>query len=211
MGSVIAMLSGKGGTGKTTACAGISIALASATLVNLNALSNLPKGTEHFMSDLHGEAEAFEHILNNCSGVIREKVDTLFYRTMSEESRRTLCTLIYYPVEKMEELRAGGIIGPEWYRITLYRLVDLSRSVASKYTRAKVRDALPADYQYIIDNMNKVMDEDVDIFLVISIKLSIYPAKRRILPHLFLIVPIGGILSDFCIFSLPLILLINCY
>ena len=70
-----------------------SIALASATLVNLNALSNLPKGTEHFMSDLHGEAEAFEHILNNCSGVIREKVDTLFYRTMSEESRRTLCVL----------------------------------------------------------------------------------------------------------------------
>ena len=123
-----------------------SIALASATLVNLNALSNLPKGTEHFMSDLHGEAEAFEHILNNCSGVIREKVDTIFYRTMSEESRRTLCTLIYYPVEKMEELRAKGVVGAEWYRITLYRLVELSRSVASKYTRAKVREALPDDY-----------------------------------------------------------------
>ena len=139
-----------------------SIALASATLVNLNALSNLPKGTEHFMSDLHGEAEAFEHILNNCSGVIREKVDTLFYRTMSEESRRTLCTLIYYPTEKMEELRAKGIIGPEWYRITLYRLVDLSRSVASKYTRAKVREALPKDYQYIIDELLHTSGEEHD-------------------------------------------------
>ena len=139
-----------------------SIALAGATLVNLNALSNLPKGTEHFMSDLHGEAEAFEHILNNCSGVIREKVDTLFYRTMSEESRRTLCTLIYYPTEKMEELRANGIVGPEWYRITLYRLVDLSRSVASKYTRAKVREALPADYQYIIDELLHTSGEEHD-------------------------------------------------
>ena len=139
-----------------------SIALASSTLVNLNALSNLPKGTEHFMSDLHGEAEAFEHILNNCSGVIREKVDTLFYRTMSDESRRTLCTLIYYPSEKMEELRASGVIGPEWYRITLYRLVDLSRSVASKYTRAKVRDALPADYQYIIDELLHTSGEEHD-------------------------------------------------
>ena len=139
-----------------------SIALASATLVNLNALSNLPKGTEHFMSDLHGEAEAFEHILNNCSGVIREKVDTIFYRTMSEESRRTLCTLIYYPTEKMEELRASGIIGGEWYRITLYRLVDLARSVASKYTRAKVREALPTDYQYIIDELLHTSGEEHD-------------------------------------------------
>ena len=139
-----------------------SIALASATLVNLNALSNLPKGTEHFMSDLHGEAEAFEHILNNCSGVIREKVDTLFYRTMSDESRRTLCTLIYYPAEKMEELRQQGIISSDWYRITLYRLVDLSRAVASKYTRAKVRDALPADYQYIIDELLHTSGEEHD-------------------------------------------------
>ena len=139
-----------------------SIALASATLVNLKALSNLPKGTEHFMSDLHGEAEAFEHILNNCSGVIREKVDTLFYRTMSDESRRTLCTLIYYPTEKMEELRQQGVISPDWYRITLYRLVDLSRAVASKYTRAKVRDALPADYQYIIDELLHTSGEEHD-------------------------------------------------
>ncbi len=139
-----------------------SIALASATLVNLNALSNLPKGTEHFMSDLHGEAAAFEHILNNCSGVIREKVDTVFYRNMSKEERRTFCTLIYYPVEKMEELSQRGVVTPDWYRITLYRLVDLARSVASKYTREKVREALPHDFRYIIDELLHTSGEEHD-------------------------------------------------
>jgi len=139
-----------------------SIALASATLVNLNALCNLPKGTEHFMSDLHGESDAFEHILNNCSGVIREKVETVFYRNMSESERRDLCTLIYYPPEKMEEMRANGSITEDWYRVTLYRLVDLSRSVASKYTRAKVRAALPKDFQYIIDELLHTSGEEHD-------------------------------------------------
>ncbi|MBQ1981674.1 MAG: fructose-1,6-bisphosphatase, partial [Clostridia bacterium] len=139
-----------------------SIAIASATLVNLNALSNLPKGTEHFMSDLHGEAAAFEHILNNCSGVIREKVDTVFYRTMSEEGRRTLCTLIYYPAEKLAELRVAGTVTDDWYRITLYRLVDLARSVASKYTREKVREALPHDFRHIIDELLHTSGEEHD-------------------------------------------------
>lgn len=139
-----------------------SIQSASATLVNLTALCNLPKGTEHFMSDLHGESEAFEHILNNCSGVIREKVDSIFYRTMSEGERRAFCTLIYYPTEKMEELRADGVITPDWYRVMLYRLVDLSRSVASKYTRAKVRAALPEDFQYIIDELLHTSGEEHD-------------------------------------------------
>ncbi len=139
-----------------------SIALASATLVNLNALCNLPKGTEHFMSDLHGESDAFEHILNNCSGVIREKVDTIFYRNMSESARRDFCTLIYYPSEKIEEMRGKGQITDDWYRITLYRLVDLSRSVASKYTRAKVRAALPEDFQYIIDELLHTSGEEHD-------------------------------------------------
>lgn len=135
---------------------------ASATLVNLTALCNLPKGTEHFMSDLHGEAEAFEHILNNCSGVIREKVDSIFYRTMSEEERRCFCTLIYYPAEKLEELRQAGTATDDWYRVTLYRLVDLSRSVASKYTRDKVREALPTDFRYIIDELLHTSGEEHD-------------------------------------------------
>lgn len=138
------------------------IPAASATLVSLNALCNLPKGTEHFMSDLHGEAEAFEHILNNCSGVIREKVDNIFYRTMSESQRRSFCTLIYYPAEKLEEVRQTGEATDEWYRVTLYRLVDLARSVASKYSRAKVREALPEDFQYIIDELLHTSGEEHD-------------------------------------------------
>ncbi len=139
-----------------------SMALASATLVNLNALCNLPKGTEHFMSDLHGESEAFQHILNNCSGVIREKVDMVFYRAMSEGERQEFCTLIYYPTEKLEELRQHGVVTDDWYRITLYRLVDLSRSVASKYTRDKVRAALPDDFRYIIDELLHTSGEEHD-------------------------------------------------
>ena len=119
----------------------------SSEIVKLTATSNLPKGTEHFMSDLHGEAEAFNHILNNCSGVIREKVDTLFYRTMSESEKNNLCTLIYYPKEKIGEMKKTGEDTEEWYSLTLYRLVDLARSVASKYTRSKVRAALPEDFQ----------------------------------------------------------------
>ncbi len=137
-----------------------SIQTAGAAVVNLNAILNLPKGTEHFLSDLHGEAEAFKHILNNCSGVIREKVDNLFYRFVSESERRELCTLIYYPAEKIEELHAKGEDTSEWYDLTLYRLVDLARSVASKYTRSKVRDALPSEYQNIIDELLHTSGEE---------------------------------------------------
>lgn len=132
----------------------------SAAIINYNATANLPKGTEHFLSDLHGEAEAFHHIMNNCSGVIREKVDGLFYRSMSETERREFCTLIYYPTEKLEELRGKGILSEDWYSITLYRLVDLARSVASKYTRAKVREALPKDFRYIIDELLHTSGEE---------------------------------------------------
>ena len=132
----------------------------SSAIINYNATANLPKGTEHFMSDLHGESEAFNHILNNCSGVIREKVDILFFRSMSEQERREFCTLIYYPSEKMEDLRARGDISEDWFSVTLYRLVDLARSVASKYTRAKVREALPKDFQYIIDELLHTSGEE---------------------------------------------------
>ncbi len=139
-----------------------SIQSVSSAIVNLNAIANLPKGTEHFMSDLHGEAEAFNHIMNNCSGVIREKVDNIFGGTMTEEDRRTLCTLIYYPTEKLIELHSKGEDTAEWYKLTLYRLVELSRSVASKYTRAKVRKALPEEFQYIIDELLHTSGEEHD-------------------------------------------------
>ncbi len=139
-----------------------SIRKVSAEIVNLNAISNLPKGTEHFMSDLHGEADAFAHIRNNCSGVIREKVNDIFYSTMTENARKELCSLIYYPTEKIEELRTAGKATDDWFRLTLYRLVELARSVGSKYTRSKVHKALPEDYSYIIDELLHTSGEEHD-------------------------------------------------
>ncbi len=139
-----------------------SIQSVSSSIINLNAILHLPKGTEHFLSDLHGEAEAFNHIMNNCSGVIREKVDILFENELSEEERHELCTLIYYPIEKLEEFHSCRRNTREWYGDTLYRLVDLVRSVASKYTREKVRDALPDDFKYIIDELLHTSGEEHD-------------------------------------------------
>lgn len=137
-----------------------TISAVSAAITTLNATVHLPKGTEHFLSDIHGEAEAFFHIINNCSGVIREKVDNLFYTSVTETERRNLCTLIYYPIEKIEDMHSRGEDTDEWYSFTLYRLVDLARSVASKYTRAKVRDALPRDFCDIIDELLHTSGEE---------------------------------------------------
>lgn len=129
-------------------------------IINLNAILNLPKGTEHFVSDIHGEDEAFCHILNNASGVIREKVDRLFEKTLSTRERTELCTLIYYPDRKLEELRRE--IDDEWYQITLYRMIEVCRLCASKYTRSKVRKALPKDFEYIIDELLHTSADDKD-------------------------------------------------
>lgn len=133
-------------------------------IINLNAIMNLPKGTEHFMSDLHGEYEAFLHILNNCSGVIKEKIDLLFGGEKSERERRELCTLIYYPKEKLALLKEkddDGIITEDWYRMTLRDLVAVAKMLSSKYTRSKVRKAMPKEFSYIIDELIHVQkDED---------------------------------------------------
>lgn len=130
-----------------------NIQAASTEIINLEAISNLPKGTEHFMSDLHGEYEAFEHILNNASGAIRSKVDLLFKDSLDKADRATLATLIYYPKEKLEEISdtCGDMV--DWYRITLNRLMRLCHLVSSKYTRSKVRKALPTDFSYIIEEL----------------------------------------------------------
>ncbi len=122
-------------------------------IINLQAILNLPKGTEHFISDVHGEYEAFHHIVNNCSGVVREKVDMLFEETLSREERAELCTLIYYPEEKLERARAAGLLSDEWYESALLKLIALCRVMASKYTRSKVRKALPKEFSYIIDEL----------------------------------------------------------
>ena len=129
-------------------------------IINLSAILNLPKGTEHFMSDLHGEYEAFCHILNNCSGVIREKVDLLYRGILSHDERKELCTLIYYPKEKLRLIRREGM-GEEWYRTAINRLIELACTLSSKYTRSKVRKAMPEDYAYILDElMHAQKDED---------------------------------------------------
>ena len=130
-------------------------------IINLQAILNLPKGTEHFMSDLHGEYEAFKHILNNSAGVIREKVDMLFSETLTPMERSSLCTLIYYPEEKLKKIREEGRSSEEWYRFVLQSLIDLAKLLSSKYTRSKVRKAMPPAYSYILDELlHAQRDED---------------------------------------------------
>lgn len=129
-------------------------------IINLQAILNLPKGTEHFISDVHGEYEAFCHIVNNCSGVIREKVDQVLPE-LSEKERAELCTLIYYPHEKLELLQQRGADTDAWYRRTLHNLIVLTKFLSSRYTRSKVRKAIPRDFNYIIDELlHAQADED---------------------------------------------------
>lgn len=130
-----------------------TIEAADSERINLRAILNLPKGTEHFLSDLHGEHEAFSHILRNASGVIRRKIDDLFQTCVSDGDRDRLATLVYYPEEKLELLHQQGKTTPTWYRETLLHLLALCREIGSKYTRSKVRKALPPAYAYIIDEL----------------------------------------------------------
>ncbi len=130
-------------------------------IINLTAILNLPKGTEHFMSDIHGEYEAFCHILNNCAGVIREKADKLYGDTISESEIEEICTLIYYPREKLRLIKQAHVISADRYRLILSRMIEIARMLSSKYTRSKVRKALPPDYAYIIDELlHAQKDED---------------------------------------------------
>ncbi len=125
-------------------------------IINLNAILNLPKGTEHFMSDLHGEHEAYSHIRRNASGVIRRKIDMLFSKTITANERAELATLIYYPEEKLDEIKERVSDIDDWYSITLQRLVCICKSVSGKYTRSKVRKCLQRvanGYDFIIDEL----------------------------------------------------------
>ena len=114
---------------------------------------NLPKGTEHFISDIHGEYCSFSHILNNGSGIIKNKIEDIFSNQMTERERSALATLIYYPEEKLEIIKKEEKYLADWYTITLYRLIEVAREVSSKYTRSKVRKALPKGFDYIIDEL----------------------------------------------------------
>ena len=139
-----------------------TVQAASTEIINLQAILNLPKGTEHFISDVHGEYEAFLHILNSASGVVREKLDKLFGTSVSKAELDQLATLIYYPKEKLEEIERENDDMREWYRITFHRLIEVCREVSSKYTRSKVRKAMPKEYAYIIDELIHTHYEDSD-------------------------------------------------
>ena len=129
-------------------------------VINLEAILNLPKGTEHFVSDVHGEYEAFDHILNNCSGVIRERVGQAFAMELTRDEQADLCTLIYYPELKLRRLREQDRLTSEWYAITLTRLVRLARRLSGSYTRSKVRKAMPVAYAYIIDELLHISPDE---------------------------------------------------
>lgn len=130
-----------------------TIAAASTEIINLQAILNLPKGTEHFITDVHGEYEAFSHVLKNGSGSVRRKINDVFGNTLSSRDKQSLATLIYYPKEKMAQVKKTESNMEDWYKINLYRLIEVSKRAASKYTRSKVRKALPKDFSYVIEEL----------------------------------------------------------
>ena len=133
-----------------------TIADAATEIINLQAIMSLPKGTEHFLTDIHGEAEQFQHVLKNGSGSVKRKIDEEFGNTLSAKDKRSLATLIYYPKEKLELIMAGEEdqeLLEDWFKITIHRLVQIIKRVSSKYTRSKVRKALPKDFSYVIEEL----------------------------------------------------------
>ena len=139
-----------------------TVAEASTEIINLQAILNLPKGTEHFLADLHGAFPAFQHVLKNASGNIKRKVNELFGNEVRESEKRELCTLIYYPEQKLELVKQTETDINDWYHITIHQLVKVCRDVSSKYTRSKVRKALPQDFSYIIQELLHERTEDTD-------------------------------------------------
>ena len=158
-----------------------NIAAASTEIINLEAILNLPKGTEHFLADLHGEYRAFQHVLRNASGSIKRKVREIFGDTISSREQKELCSLIYYPELKLDLVKQSitGEELDEWYFITLNRLVLVCRSVSSKYTRSKVRKALPREYAYIIQELlhESTIDTDKQAYVEVIVRTII--ATRR--------------------------------
>ena len=137
-----------------------TVADAAKEIINLEAILNLPKGTEHFLADIHGENEAFEHVLKNASGNIKRKVGEIFGNSIRESEKKELCTLIYYPEQKLELVKAVEADIDDWYHITIHQLVRVCRDVSSKYTRSKVRKTLPEEFSYIIEELLHERTED---------------------------------------------------
>lgn len=130
-----------------------TVAAAATEIINLQAILSLPKGTEHFITDIHGEKEQFEHVLRNGSGAIRRKIEEEFGNAISAAEKKSIATLIYYPEQKMEQVLKTEENIEDWYKVTLYRLICIAKGASSKYTRSKVRKALPKDFAYVIEEL----------------------------------------------------------
>ena len=152
-------------------------------MIYLQSRLSLPKGIEHFMSDLHGEYASFFHILNNCSGVIREKVDYVFGERLSAEQKAEFCTLIYYPKEKIEQVTHAHKNTPEWYRRNLSQLLELSKLMSYKYPASKVNGFIPKRYEsVIVELMNTRPEADTAQFIyhhspILTLHLHYRPCK----------------------------------
>lgn len=168
-----------------------TIAAASTEIINLASILNLPKGTEHFLTDLHGEYEQFIHVLRNGSGAVRRKIDDEFGNTLSSKDKKRLATLIYYPEQKLESIIRDEENVEDWYKITLHRLVQITKRVASKYTRSKVRKALPGDFAYVIEELitekAEVQDKEAYYNSIINTIITIGRAKEFIVEISYLI------------------------
>jgi len=158
---------------------------ASSEIVNLKAILNLPKGTEHFVSDIHGELESFRHVLKNASGVIKNHIDEIFGATLRGSEKKSLATLIYYPEQKLEQIAKVEPDMKDWYKITLHRLIHICKVVSSKYTRSKVRKALPHDFAYIIEELlhEDSIGSDKQMYYseIINTIIELYQADRFII------------------------------
>ena len=162
-----------------------SIAEASTEIINLQSILNLPKGTEHFLTDIHGEYESFLHVLKNGSGSIRRKIEEEFGNSISSKDKKSLATLIYYPASKLELVLKEEDNIEDWYKITIHRLIRICRRAASKYTRSKVRKALPKDFAYIIEELitekEELLDKEAYYNEIINTIIRIDRARELIL------------------------------
>lgn len=156
-----------------------TIADASTEIINLEAILNLPKGTEHFLTDIHGEYEAFQHVLKNASGAVKRKVNEIFGHTLRESEKKEICTLIYYPEEKLQLVKAQEKDLDDWYLITLNQLVKVCQNVSSKYTRSKVRKALPPEFSYIIQELLHESTIDPNKHAYINVIISTIISTKR--------------------------------
>ena len=165
-----------------------TIADAATEIINLQAILSLPKGTEHFLTDIHGEYEQFNHVLKNGSGSVRRKIDEEFGNTLSVKDKRSLATLIYYPQEKLElvcQEEEDQDVLEDWFKITIHRLVQMTKRVSSKYTRSKVRKALPHDFSYVIEELitekEEIQDKELYYNEIINTIIRIGRAPELIL------------------------------